>query len=185
MSQLDRRRLVSSLSREGLDFHTNVEFKKALADYFNSLDAFVAYRSAMAYGRTCFDPKNSDDVALAVQLLQGPPNEYVREAVLGWVEKFPDISNFEGLAPNAVRSSWRVRLAAIGALNAQERGNSKSKIASRQLLLTSTMQESAVVRQAAILCLNTDDSDEKRRLEYAMVNEPCELVRFKALEHYL
>ena len=185
MSQLDRRRLVSSLSREGLDFHTNVEFKKALADYFNSLDAFVAYRSAVAYGRICFDPKNSDDVALAVQLLQGPPNEYVREAVLGWVDKFPDISNFEGLAPNAVRSSWRVRLAAIGALNAQERGNSKSKIASRQLLLTSTMQESAVVREAAILCLNTNDSDEKRRLEYTMVNEPCELVRFKALEHYL
>ena len=42
-----------------------------------------------------------------------------------------------------------------------------------------------MVRQAAILCLNTNDSDEKRRLEYAMVNEPCELVRFKALEHYL
>jgi hypothetical protein len=176
-SLFEQRRLIQGIRTLKEDLRLNSAFKKALLDYTNSIDPFVAYWSAEAYGRLCFDPASAEDRALAETFLKTPPNEYARAAGLYWVAKHPELSNFEGISPNAVRVSWRTRLAAVKALAAQESGSSKSKPAARQMLFASTMQETAWIRMEALSSLKWSDPEERKRLEYASVNEPCEKVR--------
>lgn len=176
-SLIEQRRLVDGLRSTNESFKADIAFKKMLLDYSNSIDPFIAYWSAEAYGRLCFDPTAADDQALAATYLRTPPNDYARAAALEWVARWPELSNFEGISPNAVRVSWRTRLAAVQALAAQDRASSKSKLAARQMLYATTMQETAWIRNVALSNLKWSDPEEKRRLEYAGVNEASERVR--------
>jgi HEAT repeat protein len=146
------------------------------------LDAGVAHDATKAYFEFMLARQPTpDQIASLSKFLLGPPSESAREIALLYVAKNPAYAKFDLVFGNTVRGSWRVRRSAQIALGALQRANVKEKEGCHQALLTSTGQEMALMRLVAISQLDPTQKLDSQRLEFLMVNDPCESVRLACL----
>ena len=146
------------------------------------LDAGVAHDATRAYFELLLSGQpTADQLTSMGNFLVAPPNEAAREMALSYTTKNPSFAKFLTVTGNTVRNSWRVRRSAAMALGALARANVKEKEACHQTLLTMTGQEMALIRLTVIAQLDASQKIDSQRLEYLMVNDPCETVRLACL----
>jgi hypothetical protein len=151
-----------------------------LPKQFSSLDPVIAQRSVYLWG---MNAPIEEALPLIQKLISTPPNEFAREGALLTVADRPELGTFETVAQNLVRKSSRVRLACVKALAALNRTELKAKPAARQLLMIASQQDLAVIRSAALRALDPKVEEERKRIEYALVNDPSEAIRSECLKH--
>ena len=147
------------------------------------LDAGVAHDATRAYFELLLNGQpTADQLTSMGNFLVGPPNESAREVALAYTAKNPAFAKFLSVTGNTVRNSWRVRRSAAVALGALFRANVKEKEACHQTLLTMTGQEMALIRLTVVAQLDPSQKIDSQRLEFLMVNDPCESVRLACLK---
>ena len=146
------------------------------------LEPAVAFGAVQAYGKIGIANDDLIGKAFMNRLVATASNEYAREAALLYFAEHPEQTTFEAIAPNIVRRSWRTRIATVKALAALDRTDLKAKPAARQLLLTATGQDMAIIRSAALAAMKPDVEQERKQLEYSLVNDPSEQVRLQCLK---
>jgi hypothetical protein len=145
------------------------------------LEPAIAFGAVQAYGKIGIANDDLIGKAFMNRLVATAPNEFAREAALLYFAEHPEQTTFEAIAPNIVRRSWRTRIATVKALAALDRTDLKAKPAARQLLLTATGQDMAIIRSAALAAMKPEVELERKQLEYSLVNDPSELVRLQCL----
>ncbi len=153
-----------------------------LLEMSTELEPAVAFGAVQAYGRIGIANDDLIGKAFMNRMVSTAPNEYAREAALLYFAEHPEQTTFEAIAPNIVRRSWRTRIATVKALAALDRTDLKAKPAARQLLLTATGQDMAIIRSAALAVMKPDVELERKQLEYSLVNDPSEQVRLQCLK---
>lgn len=153
--------------------------RKSLESMTAEIDGFLAYFSVKALAKVAPNDQALKD--LLAKLVSTSPTESAREAALESLVDRPELTTFELVAPNTVRRSWRTRIAALKSLAALDRTDLKAKPAARQLLLAACNQELASVRMVAISALKPDVEEERKQIEYSLVNDPSEAVRLQCL----
>ncbi|MEI7576490.1 MAG: HEAT repeat domain-containing protein [Armatimonadota bacterium] len=153
-----------------------------LLEMSTELEPAVAFGAVHAYGRIGIANDDLIGKAFMNRLVATAPNEYAREAALLYFAEHPEQTTFEAIAPNIVRRSWRTRIATVKALAALDRTELKAKPAARQLLLTATGQDMAIIRSAALAMMKPEVELERKQLEYSLVNDPSEQVRLQCLK---
>jgi hypothetical protein len=149
----------------------------------SDLDAGVARDATKAYFELVLANQPSpDQLSTLGKFLVAPPNEAAREVALLYTAKNPAYAKFDMVVGNTVRDSWRVRQSAMVALGALQKANIKEKEGCHQMLLSSTSQEMASIRLTAINQLDPSVKLDAQRLEFLMVNDPCESVRLTCLQ---
>jgi hypothetical protein len=146
------------------------------------LDAGVARDATKAYFELLLSgTPTANQFASLSKFLLAPPNEAAREVALDYVNFSTAFAKYDLIVGNTVRGSWRVRRSALTALGALQRANVKEKEGCHQTLLISTGQEMALLRLAAISQLDPKQKLDNQRLEFLMINDPCESVRRRCL----
>ncbi len=154
----------------------------ALLAACGDLDAGVAHDATRAYFELLISgPPTPAQLTSMSTFLTGPPNEAAREVALAYVAKYPAFASFTTVTGNTMRDSWRVRRSAAVALGALVRADVKEKEACHQTLLLMTGQDMALLRLTAIGQLDPSQKLDSQRLEFLMVNDPCESVRLACL----
>ncbi len=149
----------------------------------SDLDAGVAHDATRAYFELVLSNQPTPDQLVTLgKFLVAPPNEAAREVALLYTVTNPSYARFDSVVGNTVRDSWRVRQSAMIALGALQRANVKEKEGCHQMLLSSTSQEMALLRLTAIGLLDQTIKVDAQRLEFLMVNDPCESVRLTCLQ---
>jgi hypothetical protein len=146
-----------------------------------SIQPAVAYYSVLTYGKSIVTSDDLEAKAFIQSLLRAAPSEAAREAALEVVAQRPELGTFELVSPNLIRKSWRVRLAATKAMGALGKTDFKARPASRELLLSASFQDYASIRSAALSYLDPKVENEKKRLEYGVLNDPSESIRLQCL----
>jgi hypothetical protein len=153
-----------------------------LIELSTNLEPAVAFGAIQACGKIGIANDDLIGKAFMNRLVATAPNEYAREAALLYFAEHPEQTTFEAIAPNIVRRSWRTRIATVKALAALDRTDLKAKPAARQLLLTATGQDMAIIRSAALAAMKPEVELERKQLEYSLVNDPSEQVRLQCLK---
>ena len=155
----------------------------ALLAATSDLDAGVAHDAGRAYFELVLSgTPNAEEVATMAKFLSAPPNESIRCLALNYTAKNSAYAGFDSVIGCTVRESWQVRRSAMVALAALARAGVKEKEGCHQTILTATGQELALIRLSAIEQLNPSIKLDSQRLEYLMVNDPCESVRLACLK---
>ena len=156
--------------------------ESALLAAAGDIDAGVAHDACRDYFELVLSGTPSpEELATMKGFLIAPPSETVREVALSFTTRSTAYASFDTVIGNTVRESWRVRRAATLALAALARANVKEKEGCHQTLLTSTGQEMALIRLAAVSQLDPAVKVDAQRLEFLMINDPCESVRLASL----
>ena len=159
------------------------ELESTLLATCSDLDAGVAHDATRAYFELVLSNQPTPDQLVTLgKFLVAPPNEAAREVALLYTVANPSFAKFDSVVGNTVRDSWRVRHSAMIALGALQRANVKEKEGCHQMLLSSTSQEMALLRLTAISLLDPTVKVDTQRLEFLMVNDPCESVRLTCLQ---
>lgn len=154
-----------------------------LLNLSGDIDAGIAHDATKAYFEVILNGQPTpDELASLSKFLKSPPNEASREVALSYVGKNLAFAAAGDVAACSVRSSWRVRMLALRALGELSRSNIREKEFCKQLLLTSTAQEMALMRKTAIEQLDPSLPKDSERLISLMVNDPQESVRLKCLK---
>jgi hypothetical protein len=147
------------------------------------IDAAIAYDATKAYFELVLSgTPSAEELAAMGKFLSAPPNEASRLAALMFIPRYPAFAAFPSVAACSVRESWQVRRRAFEGLKALYLAGIREKEACRQLLLISTAQEMGIMRKTAIVNLDPTLDKEIERIEYTMVNDPCEAVRLACLK---
>lgn len=173
-----RRMALNFISNEPKTYKS---LQPKLLEMSTELEPALAFGAVQAYGRLGVANDDLIGKAFMNRLVSTAPNEYAREAALLYFAEHPEQTTFESIAPNIVRRSWRTRIATVKALAALDRTDLKAKPAARQLLLTATGQDMAIIRSAALAVMKPDVELERKQLEYSLVNDPSEQVRLQCL----
>jgi len=177
-TQLKRAALVQILSSPA----KYKALQPKLLEMSTELEPAVSFGAVQAYGKIGIANDDLIGKAFMNRLVATAPNEYAREAALLYFAEHPEQTTFEAIAPNIVRRSWRTRIATVKALAALDRTDLKAKPAARQLLLTATGQDMAIIRSAALAAMKPEVELERKQLEYSLVNDPSEQVRLQCLK---
>ena len=173
-----RRMSLYFISKEPENFKS---LQPKLLEMSTELEPAVAFGAVQAYGKLGIANDDLIGKSFMNRLVSTAPNEYAREAALLYFAEHPEQTTFEAIAPNIVRRSWRTRIATVKALAALDRTDLKAKPAARQLLLTATGQDMAIIRSAALAAMKPEVELERKQLEYSLVNDPSEKVRLQCL----
>ena len=168
---------------------SNVDLIKGLKglepDLLNAcsdLDAGVAHDAGRAYFELVLSgTPTTAQLSTMTKFLTQPPNESIRALALTYVARNPAFGTFDAVIACTVRENWRVRRDATIALGALMRAGIKEKEGCHQSLLLATSQEMATIRAAAVFQLDPAIKVDAQRLEYLMVNDPCEMIRLSCL----
>lgn len=149
----------------------------------SDFDSAIAYDATKAYFELLLTgtPTAEELVAMG-KYLSAPPNEASRLVALMFIPRHPAFAAFPSVAACSVRESWQIRRRAFEGLKALYNAGVREKEACRQLLLISTAQEMGIMRKTAITNLDPSLDKEIERIEYTMVNDPCEAVRLACLK---
>jgi HEAT repeat protein len=146
------------------------------------LDAGVSHDATRAYFEFVLSGQpTADQLTTLGKFLIASPNDSSREVALSYVAKNPSFAKFDSVIGNTVSGNWRVRRTAALAMGALSKANIKEKEGCHQMLLTSTGQEMALIRLSAISQLDPSQKSDSQRLEFLMINDPCESVRLACL----
>jgi hypothetical protein len=155
----------------------------ALLAATSDLDAGVAHDAGRAYFELVLNGQPTpEEISTMAKFLSAPPNESIRCLALQYTAKNAAYASFDSVIGCTVRESWQVRRSAMVALASLARAGVKEKEGCHQTILTATGQELALIRLAAIEQLNPSVKLDSQRLEYLMVNDPCESVRLACLK---
>jgi hypothetical protein len=154
-------------------------FKEIYIALGRDIDAFTARHAVLNLIRLPLEITDPVVTMYLKGLVTTAPTEVAREAALLAFEQKPEFATFESVAANTVRKSWRTRLAGVKALAAIDKTNLQAKPAARALLMNCAGQDLAMIRLFALQALNRDVEPERKKLEYALVNDPSEWNRIE------
>ena len=178
-SRYEKRSALKSLDK--------IKGYKSLAPTLLSLagdiDAGIAHDASMAYFEVMLNGQpTAEELASLSKFLKGPPNEASREVALIYIGRNPGYASAGDVAGCSVRENWHVRMRALQALNYLYKANVREKEFCKQLILTSTGQDMALIRKTALEQLDPALPKDAERLTFFMVNDPCEAVRLLCLK---